>query len=508
MPFALLRRIVIALSTSMPTFPNRGIPGAVARPGRPVRALFALLVTVALLLVRQPMHADGATPAAGSAALQARAQQRGGVHVLVGLNVAWQAEGKHHGQAALRAQRNAIARVQDALDRKPALRSARLVKRFKFLPYLAMEVDAATLAMLHADPNVASIAEDRPVPPLLAESGRLIGTARAWASGYGGRGYAVAVIDSGVDVGHPFLAGKIVSEACFSTPSTLYGSTSLCPNGAGAQIGAGAARNCPVFLGGCTHGTHVAGIAAGKGTRSSGVARDANLIAVQVFSRFTSPGLCGGATECIQSYASDQLAALEHVYSLRNTFRIAAVNLSLGGDLYTSVIACETDPENGPIKRAIDNLRSVGIATVISSGNDGSLDALSAPACISSAISVGSTTMADRVSSFSNTASWLSLLAPGGGDGPGITSSVPGGGYAPLSGTSMAAPQVAGAWAVLKSKAPWADVDRILQALQSTGVPIVDTGSQVVKPRIQVNAALNALPLLDQHVYLPMVARP
>ncbi len=507
MPFALIRRIVIAWPTFMPTFPNPPVPAAVSRLGRPVRAVFALLVTLALLLALRPTYADGATPATG-AALQAKARQSGGVHVLVGLNVPWKAEGKLHGWEGVQEQRGAIARAQDALGRKPAVRVARGLKRFSVMPYVAMEVDEATLASLRADPNVASIAEDRPVPPLLAESSRLIGAPSAWASGYAGRGFAVAVVDSGVDVTHPFLAGKIVSEACFSTASTLYGSASLCPNGAEAQAGAGSARNCPPFLGGCTHGTHVAGIVAGKGRSFSGVARDANLIAVQVFSRFTSPALCGGASECIQSYTSDQLAALEYIYTLRNTFRIAAVNMSLGGDVYRSAIACETDPENAPIKRAIDLLRSAGIATVVSSGNDGSLDALAAPACISSAISVGSTTKADRVSSFSNTASWLSLLAPGGGDGAGITSSVPGGGFAPISGTSMAAPQVAGAWAVLKSKAPWADVDRILHALQSTGVPIADTGNGVVKPRIQVNAALQSLPLLDERVYLPIVGRP
>ena len=102
------------------------------------------------------------------------------------------------------------------------------------------------------------------------------------------------------------------------------------------------------------------------------------------------------------------------------------MNLSLGGGKYSA--NCDSEPE----KPAIDNLRSAGIATVVASGNDGYRDSISAPACISSAVSVGSTTDSDTVSSFANLASILSLLAPGSS----INSSVPGGGFAVWSGTS------------------------------------------------------------------------
>src|SRR5262249_44428086 len=148
---------------------------------------------------------------------------------------------------------------------------------------------------------------------------------------------------------------------------------------------------------------------------------------------------------------------------------------------------CDGEPE----KAIIDTLRSVGIATVVASGNDGSPTALSSPACISSAVSVGSTTKADVVSSFSNVTPLMSLFAPGGS----ILSSGAGGGFAVLSGTSMATPHVAGSWAVLKQAAPNATVDQVLGALQSTGVPITDTrsGTPVTRPRIRVDLALNQL---------------
>ncbi len=57
----------------------------------------------------------------------------------------------------------------------------------------------------------------------------------------------------------------------------------------------------------------------------------------------------------------------------------------------------------------------------------------------------------------------------------------------------MAAPHVAGAWAVVKSKYPSAGVDQVLAALSSTGVPVLDSRNGITKPRIQVDAAMSAL---------------
>jgi len=122
-----------------------------------------------------------------------------------------------------------------------------------------------------------------------------------------------------------------------------------------------------------------------------------------------------------------------------------------------------------------------------------------APACISSAISVGATTNSDQIwiSGFggSNTASFLDLLAPGRF----IQSAVPGGGLGFKSGTSMATAHVTGAWAVLKQLVPYASVDQILSAIEDSGKLIVDTRpsnagkEDVIKPRIQVDQALLVL---------------
>ncbi|MCI0478384.1 MAG: S8 family serine peptidase, partial [Anaerolineales bacterium] len=365
--------------------------------------------------------------------------------------------------------------------------------------------DANALTALAALSNVTSITEDKPRAPSLAESTALIGATRAWASGYAGANQVVAILDTGVDKTHPFLSGKIVSEACYSTTDAYFASSSVCPGGVSESIAADSGVNCDLTIDGCDHGTHVAGIAAGKdpgGLGFSGVARDANLIAVQIFSRFDSATYCGWNTPCALSWDTDIIKGLERVYALSGTYNIAAANLSLGGETYTSQAVC--DAAYPAYKNAIDNLRSAGIATVIAAGNDYSSNSIEAPGCISSAISVGSTldggfgaTPVDAVSSFSNSASFLNLLAPG----QYIVSSVPGGGYSNWGGTSMATPHVTGAWAVLKSRTPAATVDQILSALTSTGVPVTDTRNGITKPRIRINAALG---LFDY--YFPFIS--
>ncbi|MGH7357889.1 MAG: Calx-beta domain-containing protein, partial [Candidatus Rokuibacteriota bacterium] len=119
------------------------------------------------------------------------------------------------------------------------------------------------------------------------------------------------------------------------------------------------------------------------------------------------------------------------------------------------------------------------------SGNDGLLDKIIFPACISTAVSVGATTdgsggvPADLVAGFSNSAAFLSLLAPGYL----INSSVPGGGFGAAQGTSMATPHVAGAWAVAKQANPGASVSDVLASFQNTGRLITDV-NDVVTPRI------------------------
>ncbi len=221
--------------------------------------------------------------------------------------------------------------------------------------------------------------------------------------------------------------------------------------------------------------------AAGLGPTFSGVARDAQLISIQIFSQLSGPGCFPRPSPCATALISDLLRGLERVLELSSSFDIAAVNLSLGGGSFSS--HCDNDV----LKLAIDELRAAGIATVVASGNDGADGTIARPACISSAIAVGSTTKRNFLSVFSDHADIVDLLAPGSF----IRSSVPGARFAVLSGTSMATPHVAGAFAILRSVDPFATVDELETALTITRRPIARAG--VIKPRIKVAAAVDAL---------------
>lgn len=460
---------------------------------------FVLLILLACFAVAPALAAERALPEVESTtslkALQQKANADGHVKVIVGFKVPFAPEGQlaSSARASQRrdiaaAARNLRARFSDATKRRPSA-----VRTYSTLPFMALEVTPAELAKLAADPLVASITENRKLRLNLAQSSQLVRAPEAWAAGFTGQGQTIAILDTGVDKTHPFLAGKVVSEACYS----LGG---YCPSGATSSTAPDSGLPCPQAEA-CAHGTHVAGIAAGKGTDASGIAKDATLIAIQVFS--PDPD----SREYVIAWYSDMVAGLNRVLELRGSFQIAAVNVSIGGEAYTR--SC--DRANRPLATAIANLRSAGIATVVSSGNEGWINALAMPSCISSAVSVGAVsdsdwgpcyeeggpTATDKVVCYSNASSMLSLLAPGAM----INSSVPGGGYESWDGTSMAAPHVAGAWALMREKYPDAPVGEVLAALQASGRPVADyrvkRRKPLVKPRIDVAAALDRITRLN-----------
>jgi subtilisin len=437
-----------------------------------VRLLLGVWLSL-ILVARQGNAAAEGVPRE----LYQKAFSEGSVRVIAQLRVHTTAEGHLEGAQAVRSQRNDIASVRSTVLAELGGSSHRKIREFETIPFVALEVGLDALSKLEESMNVVALEEDRLESLLLSQSVPLIGADQAWTDGFDGTGMVVAILDSGVDKTLAFLSGKVVEEACFSANGS-------CPNGLSSQTGSGAGVPCTYAPNGCRHGTFVAGIAAGAGSSFSGVARGARLIVVQVFSRFIG-GNCTGEGEdpCAKSFVSDQIAGLERVFALRAQYAIAAVNMSIGSGRFTS----PCDSTQAASKAVIDNLRSVGIATIVASGNDGFPDGIDAPACISTAISVGSSTKADTVSSFSNSASFLSLLAPG----ESIISFVPGGGLAIGSGTSFGAPHVTGAWAILKQRNPSATVGEVLAALTSTGLPITDPKNGITKPRIRVNLALH-----------------
>jgi len=418
-------------------------------------------------------------PPSDFAGLEATADREGRVRVIAGLRTDFTPEGDLS-RASRQDQRAAIddatARVRRALAGTPH----DVVHTYETVPYIALELSPQALKQLEATEVAATVQEDNAVPATLAQSTQIVEAKESASVGRKGAGGAVAILDTGVSKSHPFLqqapgVSKVVSEACYSANAN-------CPGNITESTATGSGLNCTYAANGCRHGTHVAGIAAGKGNSFSGVAPEARLISIQVFSRFTGAN-CAGAGEdpCALSFTSDQMKGLERVFALRNTFSIGAANMSLGGGQFTS--ACDANP----LKPIIDNLRSARIPTVIASGNDGFTNAVGAPGCISTAITVGSTGDSDQVSLFSNSSSVVDLFAPG----ENITSSVPGGGFAAFNGTSMATPHVAGAWTVARQVSPTATVTRIENAMDATGKPITDTfaSPQITRDRIRVLSA-------------------
>jgi subtilisin len=409
-----------------------------------------------------------------AAALLQKAQARGRVRVIIGLDVAISDAGD-----LTAAQEESEGRVLRSAQTAVARRSGMAgYRRYETVPFMSAFVTRAQLQRLLNDPEVVSIKEDLPIlRPMLDESVPLIRANRVWTrEGFTGAGQVVAVLDTGTQFSHPMIrANRVVAGFCRSTNSATTQST--CPGGVESSNAKLSGRNC-TGQPGCFHGTHVASIAMGSSPALRGVARQARLISGQVFS------LCPTCSQGTTAFFSDVDAGLERVFQLRNQFRIAAVNMSLGTSALFNV-ACDTDFAS--TAAIINRLFNARIATVIATGNAGSNAGISAPACINRAIAVGSTTKGDAVSSFSNHHARVDVMAPGSS----ILAAVLGGGLGTASGTSMASPHIAGVVALLKDARTNATVNQILASLKRSNVNVTRAG--VTKRRVDALLAVNRL---------------
>ncbi len=247
-----------------------------------------------------------------------------------------------------------------------------------------------------------------------------------------GAGVRVAVLDTGFDLNHPLLAGRWLPGFDF------------------VDFDANPSEVATPAQGGYGHGTHVAGLVAmvapgarimplrildNDGVGNAWVLGEALLYALDPDG---NPATDDGAHIINLSLGSltrtRLIAALAH---------LAACGDSVDGD----PIADHSDP--GYNDDAIRCAQRKGALVIAAAGNDSSASVKEYPAAESAygLVPIAASTSSNRLAAFSNSGSWVNLAAPG----VGITSTIPGGGYATWNGTSMAAPLAAGTAALVQA---------------------------------------------------------
>jgi subtilisin family serine protease len=336
------------------------------------------------------------------------------------------------------------------------------------LDELAMRADVARVA---ANPSFSLDVPEAPLGPVTnsleaIEWGvNMIRAPEVWAEGFEGQGVVIAGQDTGYDWDHPALVNHYRGwDGAVATHD--YNWHDSIHNSSGNPCGNDSPQPCDDH----GHGTHTAGTFAGSdgGANQIGVAPGAKWIGCRNMN--SGDGTPARYIECMEFFLAPTDMAGQNA------------NPDLAPDVINNSWGCPASEGCTPadiLETAVDNLVAAGIMFVVSAGNDGSgcSSILTPPAIYDSSFVIGSTTSSDVMSSFSSRGpvSGSGLIRPDvSAPGSSIRSSVPGGGYASMSGTSMAGPHVAGAAALVMSVNPAlkGHPDQVAQILRDTAVPI------------------------------------
>ena len=410
----------------------------------------------------------------------------------------------------------AVKTAQDRVVGRLDPNKVRIIGRFSYIFAFSAEVTLEGIKELAEIENVLAIEKDNLNRHLLSQGIPLI-NASTVRNQYAGEGLAIAICDSGIDYTHPMLGGGGFPN------SKVIG---------GYDTGENDSDPMPTSLQGAAHGTCCAGIAAGDlgntGDYIGGVAHNAKLYALKIEADsglIWDKAIIDAWEWCITHRYDDP------------SHPIMIISNSIGGGKYYSVC----DGEEIALRDEAANVVAAGMTIFAASGNHGFCEELASPACISHVISVGavydanigsetgwcisqdscigyytpgcpyfwacdnSSTSADLVTCYSNSAGFLDLFAPSNNayttDIVGYGGYKAGDYYPDFGGTSAACPYAAGAAACLQSAAKaingaFLTPSEIRSLLTSTGDPVTDIKHghiSITKPRVNLGAAVNAI---------------
>lgn len=400
-------------------------------------------------------------------------------------------------ETGLAVRADSVAQVQLSVLSSLSADDFTLYQRYSHVPAFVGLANAAAIASLQANPQVAYIQSNERMVGHLAESVPAMG-ADVVQNTYGltGAGVRVAVLDTGINTTHDDLSGDIVAQHCFLEGSTFGDGIGSCapgntPEGTNAEDENG-------------HGSNVSGIITSDGVVSSvGFAPDSEIVAIRVLDASSS------------GWLSDWVSGMNWIIANQNTLQVDIINMSLGT---FALFPGNCDSIFPTVLNAVSQLRAKNITIFASSGNQGSATELASPACNGGVVAVGATydgnvgrqpasgdysafggswpacfsatTSLQTVTCFTNSNNQLDILAPGA---PITSDYMFPNGLSTFTGTSQASPTAAGIAALLLQYDPTLTPNAIEAALKASGTPLVDPKNGLSFPLINALAVYNYL---------------